>query len=27
MPGLEFQIVDAEAVKQLRRERGVSASI
>lgn len=25
--GLEFQIVDAEAVKQLRRERGVSASI
>jgi superfamily II DNA or RNA helicase len=25
--GLEFQIVDAEAVKQLRRERGVSVSI
>lgn len=25
--GLEFQIVDAEAVKQLRRERGVSANI
>lgn len=25
--GLEFQIVDAEAVKQLRRERGVGANI
>jgi ERCC4-related helicase len=25
--GLEFRIVDAEAVKQLRRERGVSANI
>jgi hypothetical protein len=25
--GLEFQIVDAEAVKQLRHERGVSANI